>query len=276
MNDFIVIESGGTKSSWYFSDKQTSFEGPGLNPFELSDEKLQQLKIATKGFSLDKYTCHFYGSGCENPLGAEKLKSFLEEVGITFESMNIHTDLLGACRALLGNTAGTVGILGTGAISAVYNGEKVVKTYSGLGALLGDEGSGFDLGRRLLKAYFYQQIDSKISKDIANYFGGSDQIIPMVYGKEGRKKVAGLTHVIKKYQDDKAINALVKSAFEDFYTTALQPIAAEGKVSFVGSIAVHFESTLRQVLAEKGYTIEKIIPAAFEELVKHHFGEFRF
>jgi glucosamine kinase len=275
LNEFIVIESGGTKSSWYFSNGQP-FYGPGLNPFELSDEKMTQLKIGLKEYSLENYTCHFYGSGCENPKGAEKLKAFLGELGLAFELMNIYTDLLGACRALLGNTPGTVGILGTGAISAVYDGEKVTKTYSGLGALLGDEGSGFDLGKRLLKAYFYDDLNQEISKKIETYFGGKNQIIPTVYGPNGRMKVAGLTRLIGEYRETPIVKAILSNAFEDFYTTALHPIAAEGEVSLVGSIAYHFEKEIKTVLSKKGYAIKKIISSAHNELFLYHKREITF
>lgn len=267
----MVIESGGTKSAWLFSDQNKSFMGPGLNPFELNDEKLNLLQSHLKSFSsLSNYQCYFYGSGCENPLGVEKLKEFLAQLGIKSSNLFIQTDLFGACRALFGNNKGTVAILGTGAISAIYDGEKVIKTYSGLGALLGDEGSGFDLGKRLLKAYFYEQLSQEINESIESYFGGRNLIISTVYNENGRMHVAGLTKLVKKHQDHPVVNALIEKAFEDFYTTALFPISKNGEVSLVGSIAFYFKEELESVLNKKGYSIQKIIPSADKELLAYH------
>jgi N-acetylglucosamine kinase-like BadF-type ATPase len=210
---FVVVESGGTKSTWLFSDREETVEAPGLNPFEINTDKSEQLRLMLSNLSLENYTCFFYGSGCENEKGAAIIFKLLNSLGFSSTKIVINTDLLAACRALLGNTKGTVGVLGTGAISAVYDGGKVTKTYSGLGALLGDEGSGFDLGKRLLKAYFYDDLNQEISKKIETYFDGKNQIIPTVYGPNGRMKVAGLTRLIGEYRETPIVKAILSNAF---------------------------------------------------------------
>lgn len=265
-----MVESGGTKSTWSFSDREEILDLPGLNPFEITNLKKEELHKRLSSVSIREYSCFFYGSGCENKKGASIITELLKELGFSLNHIHVNTDLLAACRALLGQQPGTVGIIGTGAISAIYNGEKVVQTYSGLGALLGDEGSGFDLGKRLLKAYYYNKLGREINQEIETYFGGKEQIIPIVYGFNGRMKVAGLTKILGKYRETATLQLILRHAFEDFYQTALYPIANKGEVSLVGSIAFHFEKEINAILLEKGYSVRKILPSAAEELLAYH------
>ena len=91
-----------------------------------------------------------------------------------------------------------------------------------------------------------------------------------VYNENGRMQVAGLSKLVKKHQDHPVVKALIKKAFEDFYTTALFPISKNGEVSLVGSIAFYFKEELESVLNKKGYSIQKIIPSADKELLTYH------
>jgi N-acetylglucosamine kinase-like BadF-type ATPase len=267
---FVVVESGGTKSTWLFSDRKERISAPGLNPFEIDERKELDLNHLFAAINLTDYHCFFYGSGCENKNGASTIRTLLEKLGFLRPNINVNTDLLAACRALMHNQAGTVGILGTGAISAVYDGEKVIRTFSGLGALLGDEGSGFDIGKRLLKAYFYEKLDEDLNRKIEFYFEGRSQIIPTVYGPNGRMKVAGLTKLLGEYRENPIIKVILSNAFEDFYSTALHPIAAEGEVSLIGSIAYYFEKEIKETLHNCGYKVNTILPSADKALFEYH------
>lgn len=269
----IVVESGGSKSSWHIQNgnEYFSFQAVGLNPFELNKDKESQLNQSLKSLSQKKgFNIYFYGSGCENSKGKENILKIFESLGFSNSKIQVDTDLKGACIALLGNKNGTVGILGTGAITALYDNDKVVKTFSGLGALLGDEGSGFDIGKRLLKAYFYNKLPKKIETEIQNYFSGHENIIPTVYSSCGRKKVAGLSKIVVEYKSDQQIKALLCDAFTDFYKFSLKPISKNGTVSLLGSIAYYFDSEIKEVLSNHGYKVEKIIQSADKELFNYH------
>ena len=66
---------------------------------------------------------------------------------------------MGAAKALCGNEKGVACILGTGSNSCYYNGKTIVKNSPGLGFILGDEGSGAYLGKKVVQYYLYNTYD---------------------------------------------------------------------------------------------------------------------
>lgn len=274
----LVIESGGTKSDWYLldgKDPKFLFNTFGLHPFEINDEKISKLQVLIEAniaeFSSVQHV-YFYGAGCESLKGKRTIEDLFFELGCK-GSVKVHSDLFGACVASCGNSPGVVAILGTGAIVAEFDGEKITKTYSGLGYMIGDEGSGFDLGRRLIKAYFANQLSKDICLEIEAYFGNREDIIPEIYAPDGRKKVAGLTKIISKYQSFNEMKLLINEAFKDFVKFSLYNLNSSQGIHFVGSIAVHFNPQLQNVLKEYNWNINSVHKSAIEGLVKFHLSE---
>ena len=70
--------------------------------------------------------------------------------------------LSGAAKALCGNEKGIACILGTGSNSCYYNGKKIVKNSPGLGFILGDEGSGAYLGKKVIQHFLYHIFDEDL------------------------------------------------------------------------------------------------------------------
>jgi N-acetylglucosamine kinase-like BadF-type ATPase len=70
---------------------------------------------------------------------------------------------MGAARALCGKEKGIASILGTGSNSCYFNGRAVVKNSPGLGYVLGDEGSGAYLGKKVLQYYLYKTFDEDLN-----------------------------------------------------------------------------------------------------------------
>ena len=78
--------------------------------------------------------------------------------------IEINSDLLGAARALLGKDKGIASILGTGSNSCLYDGEKIIANIPPLGFILGDEGGGAYLGKRLLADYLKKIMPDDVSE----------------------------------------------------------------------------------------------------------------
>lgn len=272
--DFIVVESGGTKSSWWFGNKQSGlvykFSGPGLHPASLTLDKSSHLKqkLAELG-DLQMIPCYFYGAGCESPQFVEKIRIFLEQ--LTLRLLHFKSDLTGACIALLGTNHGYAGIIGTGAIVAEYNGKEVIRTSSGLGYILGDEGSGFDIGKRILNTYFRDELSTTITAILEEYFGGKSNIIPEVYSVNGRQKTAGIASLIHPYRKDKRMIQIINEAFESFYHTAIAPHTSLRTISLIGSIAYFYREELEQTLTSHGIRIEALETEAIRALFNYHF-----
>lgn len=266
-----VVESGGTKSTWIYTDlygNKKSFQTVGLHPYELTEEKEHKLLMQLKQnkFPLD-HPLHFYGAGCESSVGKQRIKALLDNIGV--KSHQVNSDLLGACIACWGKDKGVTGILGTGAITAEFDGIQILQTKSGLGYLLGDEGSGFDIGKRLLVHYFNNLLSKEIRLDIEHYFNGSDQILPTIYGENGRFIIAGLTKIVKSNEKNPIVKTLLKEAFHDFYKTAIEPLNTSS-IKIVGSIGYHFKEPLTSSLAKKNISVTQVFQDAASPLYDWH------
>ena len=163
----LIADSGSTKTDWIVCNTETHYQArfatAGLNPCLMDDasitcllaeEVAPQIKTTVFEASADVETSasiahvHFYGAGCR-PDQIERMQRLIGSV-LHATSVSVASDLLGAAHALCGHEAGIVAILGTGSGSAVYNGECFTAQTPSLGYILGDEGSGAVLGRRLV------------------------------------------------------------------------------------------------------------------------------
>ncbi|HLV42535.1 MAG TPA: hypothetical protein VKY37_09660 [Brumimicrobium sp.] len=266
----IVVESGGTKSTWVFYDalkKRQTATSVGLHPQELTGEKREVISRLVEEHQLKERTIHFFGAGCESQEAKLKVILFLEE--FSFNVKQVETDIYAACIAHLGNHEGIVGIIGTGAVAAHFDGNKVIQQTSGLGYLLGDEGSGFDIGKRLLQAYFKNELSDEVRLCIEKYFDGK-AILHRIYEPDGRMFVAGLTKIVHEFKLEPVVQKLLNDAFLSFCETALKPLNHNGPIYFIGSVAYYFRKELAYALSEAGFQLENVkkeaVYGAFEFL----------
>nr|WP_299203555.1 hypothetical protein [uncultured Brumimicrobium sp.] len=254
----IVVESGGTKSTWVFHDisgQQKSITTVGLHPQELSDSKLEVISDLIEVEQLQGSSVYFFGAGCESNEAKNKVIRFLEKFSLLVQQ--VETDIYAACVAHLGDAEGVVGILGTGAVAAHFDGHKIVQQTSGLGYMLGDEGSGFDIGKRLLQSYFRKELPFLIVQEIDAYFEHKP-VLHRIYESDGRMFVAGLTKIAHKFRSEIVIQKILNRSFIDFCTTALQPLNLKSKVHMIGSVSYYFEKELNMAFLEAGFQLGNI------------------
>jgi N-acetylglucosamine kinase-like BadF-type ATPase len=254
----IVIESGGTKSTWVFeteSDEIQAKETVGLHPQELSVDKENVIRSLINDNNLKSETVYFYGAGCESPEAKVKITLFLEDLGLNV--IQVQTDIYAACLAQLGNKKGVVGIIGTGAVAAKFDGEKVVQQTSGLGYLLGDEGSGYDIGKRLLQAYFKGELSLGIKESIEAYFHHKS-ILHRIHEPDGRMCIAGLTKIVRQFSSEQSVKQILAAAFSDFCESALNPFHTNSLIHFVGSVAYFFKDELAEAIRKAGFEMGEV------------------
>lgn len=150
----LIADSGSTKTSWCLTNKDDFTEyysTGGLNPFfrttkDILDEL--QLKLLPKTGN-NIHQIFFYGAGIINPEKGDIVKNALNQI---YPKAKIETksDLLAAARSTLRQEKGIACILGTGSNSCLYNGTEIIEHVPPLGFILGDEGSGAVLGRKLV------------------------------------------------------------------------------------------------------------------------------
>ncbi len=275
----LIADCGSTKADWKvivpsgeIQDQSTR----GFNPFILDSEAIEKILLQDFDDYLNKpkvAEVFFYGAGCSDEYRNNIVATALQKV-FPNAKIKVNHDLLASARALCGTSPGIACILGTGSNSCLYDGIEVIDNVTNMGSLMGDEGSGYHLGKELLRGYFYREMP----EDILNAF---EEFCPI--GKRGilnntydsptpNVYLASFTKFISQHKSHPYIQNIVFNCFDEFITKHVQKY--EGninlKINFVGSIAFHFQEILKSVLASHNLKIGKVIQKPIKSLVDFH------
>ena len=163
MSQTLFIDAGATKTAFAMvRDGEVLGEhiGKGINPNYTPDEEISQILadyVKTDEKNRVPTEVRYYGAGCASLENAGRVGCVLQEF-FPDAKINVYSDLMAICHALSRNQRSIVGILGTGAATCLFDGMGMENRAPSLGYLLGDEGSGTNLGKRLLTAYLRGQL----------------------------------------------------------------------------------------------------------------------
>lgn len=272
----VIAESGGTKTDWRFivGDQIQQIRTKGLNPNYISEEDAKDILEEVKrsfSFSNDS-TVYFYGAGCEYLDEEHWFPKLLRRFFRT--EVKLFGDTLAAARASLQYEDGISLILGTGANVSLYENQKIVKSYSGYGYILGDEGSGAYMGKILLKDVLEGRVPREIEDRLKAYYKWDKaSIIEQVYRKESPNKyMASLAEYIHKNRKNPYFKDLILKNFHDLFEASILP-HEELKglpLGVAGSVGYFFEQYLKYVADEHGYFVRNIVQAPIASLVLYH------
>ena len=189
------------------------------------------------------------------------------------ERVETHSDLLGAARALCAHNYGIASILGTGANSCLYDGERILQNTPALGYILGDEGSGAVLGKRFIHDLYTGVLSEELKVEFERRTGFSlPQIIDRVYRQPlANRFLASLSEFIHSHLGESAVEALVCQNFTDFIRLHITPYGRmDLPLSFVGSIAYYFREQLAKAVSTLGYTLGMVLRSPMEGLIRYH------
>jgi len=273
----LIADSGSTKTDWRLlknNDKPTAFQTEGLNPYHLSDLVILHIlgENVLPHVQQVPDEIHFYGAGCAAEENKKEMircfKHFFPDAQIEIE-----TDLLGAARALLGNSRGFIGILGTGSNTGIYDGQKITKSVDSLGWLLGDEGSGTYIGKEILRLWLRDFFSGEDEVKLSEFCSLSrDEIINRVYhGLNSNQFVSGFAKFAFECSSVN-IKDVVANSFNDLMerVISLYDVSDFTKLNFVGSVAWYFKNILETVAQKHNYSLGKILQSPIEELVMYH------
>lgn len=214
------------------------------------------MKSFFREMELDPSTVlHFYGAGCAQPHNRKVLEDHFREAG--FLQVYVDSDLLGACRGLLGETPGLAGILGTGSVLAAYDGKEVVDIYGGFGYLIGDEGSGYAFGRQLIHAYLNGTLPQALTARMSAQLGDRAAVLKEVYGQAGKAWIGKLASEWGAETELQDLHRANIAAFVDLY---LDKVSGDFEsVCFAGSYAFHNSKILASVLAQSGWKMAQVV-----------------
>lgn len=276
----LIADSGSTKTDWICltgDDESTQIEVQtvGLNPFHVSDNEIRGVlahDVLPQLGDSKVEAVYFYGSGVR-PEVEGRVEGLLRESFPDAKTVQAHSDLLGACRALCGDEAGIACILGTGANSCVYDGKKIVHNTPALGYILGDEGSGAVLGKHLLHDLYTGVLPHNLRLTFEKEMGLElSEIINKVYREpQANRFLASLSEFIHRHLDEEGIRQIVYNTFNDFINYHVSRYGRHDlPLSFVGSIAFYYQEQLQLIVQMLGYPMGTILKSPLQGLVAYH------
>ena len=276
----LIADCGSTKIDWCIVNNgkvEKQVFTMGMNAIMLTEEEMRsriadELMPEISGYSIE--AVHFYGAGCISPEVCANVARAISANIPGAKSVNVHTDLLAAARALCGHSEGIACILGTGSNSCYYDGSEIRDNVSPLGYILGDEGSGAVLGKLLVGDVLKNQLPKDLcDKFLAEYDLDRLTIIRRVYKEpQGNRFLASVTPFLLANIERPEIHSLVLNSFKSFFVRNIQqyPGYRSLSVNFIGSIAYYYRDVLAEAAEACGCRIGTIIKSPMQGLIQYH------
>lgn len=280
-SDMILIaDCGSTKAEWVLLDGEKiarRLTTDGFNPNFCDMDLISSVTLYNVCQNIDVKSItnvYFYGTGCGNSSNVERMKEVLSGIFV-FSEIEVFSDILGSCHSLFGNGQGIAGILGTGSNACLYNGRDIEKNAVSLGYLLGDEGSGCHIGKKIVRDYFYGIMPDDLRKNfVLEYNIDRNTLIDNVYKhSQPSKYLASFSKFAHKNVENQYIVDLVSGCFDEFINCFIIPLTENGKyhdVGFIGSVAFYFQDILRERLSQHGLRCGKIVKNPMDGLVRFY------
>lgn len=278
MSAILIADSGATKCEWRLVEgkKKKTIITQGISPYFLNGPQIEQLllkellpKLANAAVS----NIYFYGTGLSNSDNSAIIKKVLKKM-FPAAAAEVQTDLLGAARALCGREKGIACILGTGANSCFYNGKKIVKNSPGLGYVLGDEGSGAYLGKKVIQYYLYHTFDEDLHARFDKRFHLSQSdILDNVYKQPlANRYLATFAIFLAENRGHYMIENIIEDGLNDFFFTHLYKYRESWimPIHFIGSIAFGFRDVLKELCNTYELELGKVLKAPMQGLIDYH------
>lgn len=269
---YLIADSGSTKSSWVLveGEERQEFETLGINPIRDSEEEIEQVLMNLPVCPGALNFIYFYGAGCILPY-SDVVRHLLAR---RFPKAEIHveSDLLGAAHALCGKEEGIACILGTGSNSCLYDGLHIVENVSPLGWILGDEGSGAVLGRRLVGNVLKGQFSPALCQAFADETGLTrTDIINKVYKEPMPNRfLASLVPFLNRHREETEIQEFLINEFRSFFRRNVATYKrSDLPVSFVGGVAHTYCNELSEAARLEGFTLGRILKKPIEGIVDY-------
>jgi glucosamine kinase len=277
---FLLAESGSSKTEWRLcvnGEIVQSLRSPGFNPNVQTPAAMLavfQDVIQQVGYDKVSKVC-FYGAGLaelsQRKLMSSLLKDLLPETEIVIEH-----DMLAAVRSTL-RKSGIVCILGTGSNSARYEGDTIIENLGGHGYLFGDEGSGANIGKMMIKA----MLQDDVPKEAIAFFEEREQStiheikIAVMRAEKPNVKLATfakMTGELFAEMPSEQVKAILTQNFYNFLDTTVCRYSDYKEVytDFVGSVAYYFQPMLQEACENRGVKMGNIYQNPVETLIQYH------
>jgi N-acetylglucosamine kinase-like BadF-type ATPase len=274
----LIADSGATKTEWCLleGNKKRSILTAGISPYFLCTAEIiallkQELLPRVKKVAIQEV--FYYGTGCANPANAKIVHKALKEL-FSEASVEVTHDLMGAARALCGRERGIACILGTGSNSCYYNGKKIIRNSPGLGYVLGDEGSGAYLGKKVIQYYLYGIFDEELrGRFDLSFTTTPTEILENVYKKPlPNQYLATFTTFLAENRGHYMIENILEDGLNDFFFQHLcrYPEVWKFPLHFTGGVSFAFKDIVKQLCEHYEFELGSILRNPMHGLIKYH------
>ncbi len=274
----LIADAGATKTEWCLvqNGKVKTVLTAGISPYFLNSEQivaLVQKELVPKLKKTPIDVVYYYGTGCINPDNKKMVKKSLQQVFKESKVFVTH-DVEGAAKGLCGRNKGIACILGTGSSSCFYNGKKITKSRTGLGYVLGDEGSGAYLGRKVLQYYLYHTFDEDLrARFDAAYVTNATEILENVYKKPlPNRYLATFARFLAENRGHYMIENIIEDGLNDFFFTHLCKYSESWHypINFVGGVSFGFRDILKELCSVYNFELGRVLQKPINGLVEYH------
>lgn len=275
-----VVYSGSKTAFWKITQNGqvvAHCNTTGLNPCFVDPKTILQIlnkKVALVNNAENIKKIYFFAAGASSADRKEELAKTLASF-FKYSKIVVENDLFGAAKAACYDRPGIVGMLGSGAHCAYFDGKKPINNNFGLGYILGDEGSSNYFGKILLREF----LSLKMPKDIETKFTltynlDRPQILERIYNKpQANIFLTSFFDFFTQNSKHEYIRKLIDGGFEKYIETYVLPMAEkynDREIHIVGKVGAELEDRLRFVAGRYDIKIKSIIKEPIQNLLKHY------
>jgi glucosamine kinase len=274
----LLADSGATKCEWCLirNGKRKTIFTQGISPYFLTIQQIRELlttELLPGLKNADISEVFYYGTGLSNPNNVKMLEKVLKSL-FPGAKVKADHDMMAAAHALCGHDKGIACILGTGSNSCFFNGKKIVKNRPGLGYVLGDEGSGAYLGKKVIQYYLYDTFDEELRFRFNDTFNTSRiEILENVYKKPlPNRYLAGFAVFLAQNRGHFMIENILEDGLNDFFFQHLCKYSESWKypIHFVGGVSYGFKDVLKELCQSYEFELGRILKNPMEGLIDYH------
>ncbi|MEE9372035.1 MAG: hypothetical protein V3V00_03185 [Saprospiraceae bacterium] len=254
----LIFDCGSTKCAIVQQNERGEYHSHeivrGFNPIlhpKISDATYDHFSpfLEKKYHNISHIT--YGGAGCINDDVNEKVGNGLAHIFPNCQ-IDVFSDLEFIGNILNINKKSVIAIIGTGSNAGLWDGNKVTKyTLSG-GYLLGDEGSAFILGKKVIINFLRENFSPKSQNIIESKLKIKRSIIvqTLYNSTTPNKEIAAYASLLSEINDplkDKILN----ESFKDFIQDRILPISNDVSVIHLfGSVVYFNQHRLKQLLED--------------------------
>jgi glucosamine kinase len=276
--NILIADSGATKCEWCLlqNGRKKTVYTQGISPYFLDAAgigRIMELELLPALRKTRVDSVFYYGTGCKNPDNRRIVQRAIRSV-FPDAAVQVTHDLMGAALALCGRSKGVCCILGTGSNSCYFDGKKIARNSPGLGYILGDEGSGAYLGKKVVQYYLYNTFDEELRyKFDAKYSTTGDEILESVYKKPlPNRYLAAFTLFLVENRGHYMVENIIEDGLNDFFFGHLCKYRESWKlpIHFVGGVAHGFRDVIKELCDAYEFELGTVLQKPMDGLITYH------